>query len=203
MLKENKPESPNYLQRFPNLLDCKNSYRPWQFKHKVFPYSQPAPVELHEVRITRALMVQFPIEKMEHYVYELKWLYKSWTNMLKYEPLKWRTDLVIFIENDSSVFSRPDFFLNELNCRFNNLRKSPEDKPMCTLLNYMPLKKRNYWSTDWRKEFNTSEEKYNHLLEKVNVFETKPKEFEPFYKMLRRELDDYVYVDSILIAFDG
>ena len=57
--------------------------------------------------------------------------------MMKYEPPEWRTDLIIFTEFDKNVFGNDQFFLNHLNCSFNNIRKSPMDKPLCTLIHYV------------------------------------------------------------------
>ena len=56
--------------------------------------------------------------------------------MQRYEPVKWRTDLVVFIEG--SDFND----LKELNCTYENRRTNVFDKPMCTLIKYIPLKDR-------------------------------------------------------------
>jgi hypothetical protein len=56
--------------------------------------------------------------------------------MQRYEPVKWRTDLIVFIE-------RSNFdVLKELNCTYENRRTNMLDKPMCTLIKYIPLKDR-------------------------------------------------------------
>jgi hypothetical protein len=50
--------------------------------------------------------------------------------MQKNEPNLWRTDLIVFIENSFDL-------LNELNCTYENKRKSDQDQPMCTLYKYI------------------------------------------------------------------
>ena len=85
------------------------------------------------------MTVYFPLHQIDHFMIELKWLYRSWTEMIKYEPTEWRTDLILFIEFDKNVFENDQFFLNHLNCSFTNIRKSPMDKPLCTLIHYVSV----------------------------------------------------------------
>lgn len=194
----------NYLERYPQYFKCKNVYNMWYRTNQTdsddFDYSQPAPVELHEKRITRAMVINFPIASLDHYVYEIKWLYRSWTHMMRFEPAKWRTDLVIFVERDAELFERSNFFLNELNCRFENVRRSVSDRPMCALVYYRSFRRRNFPTQDENESF---ESKYRRLLEYVNVFETNLDEFEKLYKLMKTELNDYAYLDSILVGFEG
>lgn len=110
-----------------------------------YNYSAPASNTTHELRITRAVLVYFPLDKLNDFKYEFRWLYRSWLQMMKHEPPMWRTDLIVFIHNDSFIFGNKsnEFFLTALNCSFNNLRSSDFDPPMCTLMAYTPLRKRN------------------------------------------------------------
>ena len=76
---------------------------------------------------------------------EFKWLYRTWIETQKGEPKKWRTDLIIFIENNSTFFkSKNAQFFDELDCKFENKRTSKSDRPMCTLINYVALNKRKF-----------------------------------------------------------
>lgn len=70
------------------------------------------------------LKVYFPIEQNNDFVLEFKWLYRSWIEMQKHEPVKWRTDLIVFIFKDENYFNKSDFFFNEMNCSFSNRRNS-------------------------------------------------------------------------------
>lgn len=199
----------DFAKRYPELLACKNDYNRWRPEltatenSSLFNYSIPSPQELHDIRITRAVIVYFPIEGLTNFELELRGLYRSWINMQNFEPPKWRTDLVIFIENNQSLFNNSEFFLNQLNCRFENLRKSPEDKPMCTLVNYLALEKRVFDHADQRN-FETPEQFYDYLLKDVDIFKTDGvDEFLKFNKAMQKELSRYRYLNSILMAFEG
>ena len=191
----------DYLKKYPFYLECKTNY-----KNTVGlddnDYSKEALNDTHNIRIVKGVVVYFPIDKTDGFFHEFKWLYRSWIEMIKYEPSKWRTDLVVFIENDRAKFNSSDFFLNQLNCSFDNRRTSANDKPMCTLINYIPIRKREL---NFDKEFDVleSQDKYKHLLKNINIYHNDPKHFENFYKFLRTSLQTYSYVDSILMAFDG
>ena len=117
--------------------------------------------------------------------------------MQTYEPSKWRTDLIIFLDKDSDSFKNSDFLLTELNCKFENKRSSAEDKPMCTLIHHKALKNRNLPKPN-KKTFD-----YNHILDKIDVFLDDQKNLKEFYALLNSNLIDYGYLDSILMAFEG
>ena len=196
----------NYYKRFPNAFKCKNEYNKWskpymsQSSDLFYNYSREAPKKLHNIRITRAVVIQFPIDKIDHYLYEIKWLYLSWLHMMKFEPTKWRTDLVIFVEYNQSLFETNNFVLNELKCSFNNVRRSPNDPPMCSLINYPAFSRRKIDFLNQNESLNST---YKYLFENTNIFETDPKEFEKFYKLMKREVNTYSYLDSILVGFEG
>jgi hypothetical protein len=141
----------NYLQKNPSLLSCSKEYSKWQSSEETtspvaaaqsFDYAKPSPTSTHSLRILRAVLVYFPIESLEHFKLEFKWLYRSWIEMQKYEPKQWRTDLIVFIENDKKIFADENLFFNKLKCEFTNLRMSDTDAPMCTLIDFKPLQKR-------------------------------------------------------------
>lgn len=200
-------EQYDFLKRYPDLLKCKTDYNKWEpnlveaINSSMYNYSLAAPAELQSSRITRALIVYFPIEEAKSFEYELRWLYRSWTHMMQYESSKWRTDLVVFIENNKTVFNQSDLFLNELDCRFENLRRSSEDKPMCTLLNYVALEKRDLGTKE--KSFTSSEDLYAYLLKDVDIFKADYDEFDILRKLLKKEIGHYRYLNSILMAFEG
>lgn len=169
-----------------------------------YNYSRAAANSTHTTRITRAILVFYPIEKNENFEPEFKWMYRSWIEMQAYEPGKWRTDIIVFVNTDHEAFKQADFFLNKLNCSVHNRRTRPEDKPMCTLINYKPFKSRQFTKLDKivLPQFKTEKEKYNYLLNDIDIFSTEETNLVPFYLFMRR-ISNYGYLDSILMAFDG
>lgn len=205
-------DSINYLKY--NYFTCKNAYNELkqnQINSQVSPndkqynYSAPADKKLHEMRFLRGVIMYFPLKNISHFKGEFKWLYRSWIYMINYEPAKWRTDLIVFIENGMSVeFNSSRLFLEQMNCSFENRRQSDEDKPMCTLINYVPLDNRIFNTNS--RQFSNDDEKYRYLLNKVDIFKTGESssfEFDTFYKLMKQSLSKYGYSDSILIAFEG
>ena len=147
---EQKHHSLNsFSQAYPHLIKCVTPYaQPWSPPQQVSvlvnigDYARPASNLTHSLRLTRAILVYYPIESSANFEPELKWLYRSWIEMQKYEPKQWRTDLVIFLERDGKMFDNENYFFNKLNCKFDNLRKGDMDAPMCTLIEFVPLQKR-------------------------------------------------------------
>lgn len=191
----------DFYSRYSFFLDCKNNLNPWKPdgsmpKYDPSLYIHPAPNSTHQVRVTRAVLLYFPIEKLSHFQHELKWLYRSWINMQTYEPKKWRTDLIIFVDKDHANMAKPDIFFNELNCSYINQRTSPLDKPMCTLIDFKALADRKLPKE--KKEFD-----YDFLLDKLDIYSNKSEDLKEFYSLLNANLLSYGYLDSILMAFEG
>ena len=204
----------DYLKRYPNFLECnKKIIEKWSVNamytndNQQIEYSKPASNETHKHRFVKGILVYFPIEKTNEFIPEFKWLYRSWIEMQKSEPNMWRTDLVVFIEKSVQ-------FLQELNCTFQNKRKHDSDEPMCTLLEYIAVKNRNLTelSNPLFKKENIYEpidvnkniyEKYEYLLNNVEIFSDDPANLLPFLHVLQQNLDNYGYLDSILMAFEG
>ena len=115
----------NYLKKYPSILDCNiatQSVQPFQvdiLKNDPLDFSLPAQNETHEKRVVRGVVVYFPIEKYRDFILEFKWMYRSWIEMQKYEPSKWRTDLIVFINTDNDIVKMNDFLLAKLNCSEN------------------------------------------------------------------------------------
>lgn len=100
-----------YLIRYPHMLDCKNEYNKWSPGQSdpdpKYNYSKAADKQLHNYRITRAIIFYFPIDKSDYFKYEFLWVYRSWINMIRYEPAKWRTDIVFFTNYKSRKVDNP------------------------------------------------------------------------------------------------
>jgi hypothetical protein len=209
----NKPH--DYLSKYKNILKCnKISLPQWtesSLRNKStamkFNYFHPASNSTHNDRILRAVIVYFPIDKHKHFESEFRWFYRSWVEMTNYEPAQWRTDLIVFIENDNEYFKNLNFFLNQLKCSFKNKRTSRLEKPMCTLIDYIPMNKRKLKQLNNEIfKFENGENKllkYFYLLEKVDIYSNNESNLLPFYTLLQTKLSKYGYLDSILMAFDG
>ena len=220
IVKEEKKQEVTYdfFKKYPFFLECKQSYKVWPNKNETakkllaetyYNYSKPADTDTHSLRIIRGVVVYFPIEKSEEYKLEFKWLYRSWIEMQKYEPTKWRTDLIVFIDYDKKVFEDKKFFLNRLNCSFAYKRSSDKDLPMCTLIEYKSLKLRALITdqSESYKKYKTlsKKEQYELFLKDLDFFNATNDDVDlaPFYWFLKDNLKSYGYLDSILMAFDG
>ena len=177
-------------QRYPSLLRCYNKgLKKWHSSTKrLDSYANPASNQTHNARFIRALVLYFPVDRKELYQIEFKWLYRSWIEMQQYEPPKWRTDLILFVQADLP-------FLTELNCSFAFKRRSDEELPLCTLIQYVPLNNRTISTVN--------SPNYDDLLQKINIFSNNSIELAPFYSLLKKSVVDYNYLDSIMVAFEG
>lgn len=196
----------DFLAKYPTFQECTDpSYKKWTppttaTKRRLKNYSLPADKDISSRAYTRAVVLYFPIKRTSNFLPEFKWLYRSWIEMQKSEPEMWRTDLVLFIENDQEWF-KLETVLEELNCKFSNVRHSKDDLPMCTLISYVALKDRQIANRNFTKFI--AKEKYQEILSGFDVFSDAPEKREAFYALAKDALNDYGYVDSILMAFDG
>lgn len=201
---ETKQESStkyNYLAAYTDLLDCKIHYTSARTDDtNSYKYELPASENLYSQRIVRGILIYFPIKSFNHFYIELKWLYRSWIEMQKYEPTKWRTDLILFIDDEYQIEKANEFQqLFDLNCTFNNVRKAKTDNPMCTLIAYKAITDRKI---DVNKlKFPSVEREYDYWYNEVNLFNNNTN-MNYFYAKLK-DLSHYGYLDSILMAFDG
>jgi hypothetical protein len=208
-LGKNKPPSKiHYLDKYPHFLDCKTPYNEWKphtnRSFKQMPpinYKQESPQAYRSLRITRAIAVYFPIDKIQEFQMELKWLYRSWIFMTSYEPSKWRTDLVVFVDYTNVTFSDANFFLNKLNCTIRNRRTSDKDESMCVVLDYKPIKNRKMQSVP--SQLAARKFDYNYFLDELDIFSKEASDFIPFYNLLIKNVNHYPNLDSVLVAFDG
>ncbi|CAF4078946.1 unnamed protein product [Rotaria sordida] len=54
--------------------------------------------------VQRAIVIYYPHHQSEYFFPEVRWLYRSWVEMLLGQPSTWRTDFVIFTYNFSIEF---------------------------------------------------------------------------------------------------
>ena len=95
------------------------------------------------------------------------------------------------------------FSFNKLGCKFENVRTKSTDMPMCTLIEYVPIKKRKLTTTKGSSLYQTDEPNYSSFLRNVNPFSENPNDHLDFYRLVQDNLKAYGYTDSILMAFDG
>jgi hypothetical protein len=126
----------NYSIYHKNLLECNTNYT----NNKHVEIWQPADLSLNKLRIVRAVLVYYPSDRTDWFEQEFRWLFRSWIEMQKYEPVLWRTDLVVF--TDTKRLGKNMELFNGLKCSVSNLRTSKKDKPMCTLVDYISIKDR-------------------------------------------------------------
>lgn len=196
--KDNKEQNHTFLQ-YSKLLDCYNFYNTTTLKNeKPQDYTHEANAKLHSMRFVRGVLLYFPAEQSSHFEQEFKWVHRSWIEMQIYEPNTWRTDLIIFTNTDKLTNRK---FFDDLNCSIKNSRQSKNDMPMCILINYVPIKDRIIIQLVENNQPSV-EVLYDHLYKKVNVFDDNPNNLWRFYKNLQT-LNNYNYLDSILMAFDG
>ena len=166
-------------------------------------YNQEADLRLHELRIVRAIIFYYPIEKHDTFMQEFRWVYRSWIEMQMYEPIKWRTDLILFTgEKSLNLNIKAKQFFDELNCKTVNIRNNKEDKPMCTIRDYIPINDR---IKNFDKTYLKSVEPlvlYSHLYKDVHIYDDNDSNIWKFHAILN-DLSHYGYLDSIMVGFDG
>ena len=124
--------------------------------------------------ILRGILIFYPANQEAHFLSELLWLFRSWIEVMKYEPSSWRTDLVIY--SDKYVSN-----LEQLGCLYNQIRKNREEPPRCRVFPYRRIHSRSGQNT------NHSEE---HLFQQFDSLRS---------TLLVRHLRNYEYLDSINI----
>jgi hypothetical protein len=212
-----KEHGNDYLIKYPFMLDCRHDYRKISTSdiekvakederpvpEDAYNYLAAAANETYELRILRAVLVYFPVNGVDHFQFEFRWLYRSWIYMQGYEPSRWRTDLIVFYDvNASTEITKADFFLNKLNCTVKNLRTSPSQPPMCTIIPYKAVKNRNESNINTQNSRIQDKKIYEHLFNDVNIFNMSAPDTSLFLSLLKSNLATYEYLDSILIAFE-
>jgi hypothetical protein len=205
-----KQEESDYVSKYKSLLSCKSDYKKLseaEIRSKIepddFKYKEPASPDTHKLSIVRGIVVYFPMVSFNHFQSEFLWMYRSWIEMQKSEPSKWRTDLIIFI-NDIQIKANDKLqFFNDLNCTFTNKRTSPASIPMCTLVNYMAMSdRRDSFLVDKNPRLR-DKNIYQYFFKELDVFDPNPADRELFLNLLKNNLATYGYLDSILVAYEG
>ena len=194
-----KFENQTMRKTIANLFKCENNYMTLNESD----YSKEADKTLHNMRIVRGLILYFPADKHSSFFQEFRWLYRSWIEMQKYEPELWRTDLIIYMSKKLAIENNIMASFGELDCKLTNLRSSRNDKPMCTIIDYVSINDRLIENTnETYLKIVKPMELYPHLFNDIDVFNQSDANLWKFYAKLK-DLRHYSYIDSILMAFDG
>ena len=205
----------SYLAKYPFYLRCQSRLPGWERTlteseiQQGFLLRKPAELEHHyltrpssekrDERITRAVILYFPLERSTNFETEFKWLFASWAEMLKHEPAKWRTDLIVFTDAESRDFGASAEFLTKLNCSVKNRRQSVFDEPMCSIVAFKPFESRRITSFNI---FENNQRKYEFQMMDVDIFSDDPANILPLYAFLK-DCEKYEFLNSILVAFEG
>lgn len=136
--------------------------------------------------ILRAILVYYPAHQEKHYMPEIRWLYRSWLEMMEDESPYWRTDLIIYTGNYSSS-------LQQLGCILNQKRTNEYESPKCRVILYLRMSNRVI--------SNISKTQQNVLINSS---------LQPFFQInLNRSLEivkhiaRYEYIDSVNIIAEA
>ncbi|UJR27829.1 hypothetical protein I4U23_009097 [Adineta vaga] len=169
--------------------------------------SQNKPTKCTEVKNTsavqRAIVIFYPYHQSEYFFPEVRWLYRSWVEMLRSQPTTWRTDFVIFTYNFSTEF-------RSLGC-VNRIRQNKEEPSICRLFLYVPIQYRtkDIINNNFEKAFDNAQRVMASYKDMKDPFIGVPlvtdtetfdaKRSESLYTNLRA----YGYVDSINTIYEG
>lgn len=96
--------------------------------------------------IQRAILVFYPESQESRYLPEIRWLYRSWLEMMKTESEYWRTDFLIYTGNYSVA-------LQQLGCVLNQKRQDHLEPPQCRIFLYLRLTNRTMNSSKTKNIF--------------------------------------------------
>ncbi|UJR27827.1 hypothetical protein I4U23_009095 [Adineta vaga] len=125
--------------------------------------------------LLRGLLVFYPHDQEVFFLPELLWFYRSWLEMMKDEPLSWRTDLIVY----TGVYTSA---LQQLGCVYNRIRMDKNEPPQCRVFLYQRVHLRSI--NDVYKNANTHS--YQQIDRNRSI-------------LLIQNLRTYVYLDSINI----
>lgn len=124
--------------------------------------------------VLRALLLFYPADQEDTFASEFRWFYRSWVEMMTFEPASWRTDLIVFTNKNVQMFK-------DLDCLYDQVRLNSDEKPKCRIFSYTRVKDRNN----------------NH--EPSSKYQTIDKNTA---KLVFEQLKSYGYIDSINSVFE-
>lgn len=142
-------------------------------------------VKLNSSSIQRAILVFYPSDQQTYYLPEIRWLFRSWIEMIKYESNQWRTDLIIFTEQYTSSFI-------ELGCLINKIRENNDEQSQCRVFIYVRLSSReiNALTKHQKLYLSDSKKEFFHIDIPRSI-------------LLYNQIHKYPYFDSVNIIAEG
>jgi hypothetical protein len=120
---------PNHVSKNSQLIDNKQNKSDVQ-QGLPFIY-QPS----LERKILRALLTFYPNDQKDVFEPEFRWFYRSWIEMMNNESSLWRTDFIVYASEYESIFKN-------LDCVYDQIRTTSEEKPQCRIFPYIRIKNR-------------------------------------------------------------
>lgn len=133
----------------------------------------------------RAILVFYPSNQENYYLPELRWLFRSWIETIKFELNQCRTDLIIFTEKSSSA-------LIHLGCVVNHIRRDPTEPAQCRIIPYLRVSSRIINPLTKQQKIFLNE----HLQHRFHVNHSRS-------ILLYEQLRTYQYIDSVNILAEG
>ncbi len=95
----------------------------------------PITIEQYRLRsIIRGVIVRFPSKESDYYLVQFRWFYRSWIESEMYTLDRWRTDLIVLI--DDNFPNKIRLLLEHLDCHLENERKARRQISRCILVNH-------------------------------------------------------------------
>ncbi|CAF3017291.1 unnamed protein product [Rotaria sp. Silwood2] len=148
-------------------------------------YLQRQSSKLNSSFIHRAILIFYPSNQESHYLPEIRWLYRSWVEMMKYESKNWRTDLIIYTGEYSSSFQ-------QLGCILNQIRINNTEQPQCRVFLYLRLSMREISSLTQKQTILANQGK-------KELFNINTQRSIQLYKQIKQ----YEYIDSVNIIAES
>ncbi|UJR25095.1 hypothetical protein I4U23_006456 [Adineta vaga] len=99
-------------------------------------------IEQYRTRsVVRGVIVRFPSRRTEYYFVQFRWFFRSWIESEMFTLDRWRTDIIILIDNDFDNDTRQ--FLEHLNCRLENQRTTRRQTSRCILVLHQTFSQRS------------------------------------------------------------
>ena len=136
-------------------------------------------LKIDGLSIQRAIVIFYPADQELNYLPELRWLYRSWIEMIKDESPFWRTDLLIFTGEYVSS-------LQQLGCRLQQLRQNTSESARCRVFLYVRISSRSI-------------DRFTHQQVDPLFFHIDLQRSKQLYK----SFENYEYVDSVNIIAEG
>jgi hypothetical protein len=144
-------------------------------ENKTVKHELPLIYQLSSKRkVLRALLTFYPNDQKDVFEPEVRWFYRSWVEMMTNESSLWRTDFIIYTTEYDPIFKN-------LDCVYDQIRLSYEEKPKCRIFPYIRIKNR------------ASKHEPSSAYQIVNQQRS---------QLLKENLRDYGYIDSINTVFE-